>query len=145
MSKRADQHTLNIFGDDPRKRPLPPGGIYTRLVGVRRIQGAQARIGRMKRVGVVYLVVSREPHNAYDPNAIALLAPGNAPVERRLVGYLDRELAAALAPVVDARPGRLRCRVEQVTGGDDGKFFGVNVALFYDDGFDLLPYHPRYR
>lgn len=146
MSKRQDSHSVDLFGDGPQRkpRPLPPGGIYTRLVGVSMVDPEQKRLQKARRLGIAYLVVDREPDNDADPNAIRLLLPGQGPEEDRSVGYLDKEMAASLAPVVDARASLMRCRIEKVTGGEGGKRYGVNVALYYDDGFDLLPYHPRY-
>lgn len=147
MSRNGDQHTINIFGDEPKKpRPLPAGGIHTKAVGMTYIPGAEERIARVRMIGIIYLVVERHYDNAADPNAIRLLLPGSGTPEDRAVGYLSADLAARLAPILDAGEHRMRCRVEDVTGGVSGKeHYGLNVALYCVDGFDLVPYHPRYR
>lgn len=145
MRRKGDSHTINIFGEEPKKRPLPPGGAYTKLVGMAKIEGAQGRIAWMRKIGIAYLVVDREPDNPYDTNAIRLLLPGDGLPEERVVGYLKATLAAHLAPILDAGKHRVRCRVEMVTGGEPGKeYLGINVALFCTDGFDLLSHHPGY-
>jgi hypothetical protein len=146
MSRGGDIHTLNIFGDGPKKRPLPPGGIYTSLVAMTFISGAEERLAHVRAIGIVYLVIDRHYENTKDPNAIRLLLPGAGNPEQRSVGYLSADLAARLAAIVDAGEHHMRCRVEAVTGGVPGKkHYGVNVALYCVDGFDLLPYHPRYK
>lgn len=73
-------------------------------------------------------VISGEPENPYDPNAVQVL------VREELVGYLPRDAAAVVAPRLAARPGR-RYEVEAViTGGwDRGRgdvgSYGVRVYL----------------
>ena len=69
--------------------------IVTKLVGVtdRRVQGHIKTFGN-KDFGSYTLV--REPENPYDPNAIKVTAAGVA-----FLGYLPREIAAELAPLMD--------------------------------------------
>jgi len=43
------------------------------------------------------LVLNREPDNRYDPNAIQV----STPAKREMIGYLDRDYARIIAPVLD--------------------------------------------
>lgn len=66
----------------------------------------------------------RQPENPYDSNAIALFdARGSQ------VGFLNKRLAAALAPAVDSG-AEYDVEVADVTGGDAGRSMGVNVRVF---------------
>jgi hypothetical protein len=59
--------------------------------------GAEARIAAY--AGDLEVKVVPEPYNAYDPNAVAVLIRSDeGPLER--AGYLKREVAAALSPLV---------------------------------------------
>jgi len=141
---RGVDHTVNIFGDTPQRRPLPDGGIYTKVVGVVANKDAQKFIAKIDLYGIRYLRPVRDPNNDHDSNAIKIVLPASTASVEYLVGYLDRHLAARLAPLVDQRRSHLRCRVEGVTGKDK-EYQGVNVVLYFDDGFDLTPYHPRLK
>lgn len=68
------------------------------------------------------LVVERESHNPVDPNAIRILTQ-----DGRMVGYIRREIAAEIAPLIDA--GTVyRCIITAITGGDD-RTYGVNIMM----------------
>ena len=69
------------------------------------------------------LLLERQPDNAFDPNAIALIAPDGSQV-----GFLRRQIAAALAPRIDDGVEYEAC-VLQVTGGEDGRSLGINVQV----------------
>jgi HIRAN domain len=103
--------------------------IHTKLRGVSRSNDdgtdRQAIIRKSCRAGDE-LRVYREPDNPVDPNAIAIFAYYKG-VERQL-GYLPSELAAELAPKL-RRGKSLRVVVSEVTGGQPGYFFGVNVTV----------------
>jgi single-stranded-DNA-specific exonuclease len=68
------------------------------------------------------LTVERVHDNPVDPNAIALRAPSG-----EQVGFLRRQIAAALAPVIDSGATYV-ARVEQLTGEED-RSLGVNVRV----------------
>jgi hypothetical protein len=53
----------------------------------------------------------REPANHYDPNAICVQT-----ITGEQVGYIPKELAARLAPVMDAQGGTVAAIVECLTG-----------------------------
>ena len=81
------------------------------------------------------LLLERQPDNAYDPNAIALIAPDGSQV-----GFIRRQIAAAIAPLIDAG-AEYEAVVLQVTGGDQGRSLGINVQVthvFEDEGEDAL-------
>lgn len=69
------------------------------------------------------LLVSRDHANPHDPNAMALTTPDGL-----LVGFLRRQVSAALAPLVDGGAAYGAC-VTEVTGGTDGRALGVNVRV----------------
>lgn len=96
----------------------------TKLVGVT-FEGRQEHIAAL--VPATPLRLERRPDNPYDANAIAVLAPDGTQV-----GFLNRRLAAVLAPAVD-KGVEYDIELTEVTGGEDGKSLGVNVRLMRRD------------
>ena len=102
-----------------RQRVLFSRTARVRAVGVSQYQDAIRAIAGLDEAderplweGLAVLVP--EPTNPHDPNAIQVM------VENRLVGYLDRETAARLRPVLEAIAEVDRARVAvvcRVTGG----------------------------
>jgi tellurite resistance protein/DNA-directed RNA polymerase subunit RPC12/RpoP len=66
-----------------------------------------------------HVYLSREPDNPYDSNAVAVLNR-----ERRILGYLKREVSAWFAPILDKRR-HFRCEVKQRTSSG-----GIVISLF---------------
>jgi len=94
--------------------------FHTKLAGVT-FEGRQSAIEHV-RPGMS-LAMRRQPDNPYDTNAIALFdAHGHQ------AGFLNRRLAAVLAPAIDAGV-EYDVEITDVTGGEDGRFFGVNVLV----------------
>lgn len=98
--------------------------FHTKLAGVS-FEGRQDVVARLEPGAVLRL--QRQPENAYDPNAVALLDP-----EGDQVGFFNRRLAAALAPVID-KGVAYEVTVTEVTGGDEGASRGVNVLVARPD------------
>ena len=73
------------------------------------------------------LALARDPGNPADANAIAIRTRAGAQV-----GYLRRQISALLAPRMDAGVG-YSARVLGVTGGGQGRSFGVNIQVSCDD------------
>lgn len=94
--------------------------FHTKLAGVT-FEGRQEVAARLQ--PGVPLRLERQPDNPHDPNACALFDPFGDQV-----GYLNRRLAAVLAPAVDAGV-EYDVAVADVTGGTDGASFGVNLLL----------------
>ena len=69
------------------------------------------------------LAVVHEADNPADKCAVALRDPAG-----RKVGFLRRQIAAAIAPLIDDGV-RYEASVREVTGGGDGRAFGVNVQV----------------
>jgi len=65
----------------------------------------------------------RQADNEHDPNACALFDPRGDQV-----GFFNRRLAAALAPVIDAGV-KYDVEITGLTGGEDGRALGVNVIV----------------
>lgn len=94
--------------------------FHTKLAGVT-FEGRQEVVRRL--TAGVPLRLERQPENAHDANACALYdAAGDQ------VGFFNRRLAAALAPLIDAGVA-YEVEVSDVTGGEDGRSLGVNVLV----------------
>ena len=102
-----------------------PEQFYTKIVGVSQTnedgQDRQEIIESSVSVGDD-LTLKREPDNPYDPHAIAVFTYDDQ------IGYLKKDVAAELAPKLDSYQ-LINCTVREVTGGEDGKAFGVNVSM----------------
>jgi single-stranded-DNA-specific exonuclease len=94
--------------------------FHTKLAGVT-FEGRQELIERLTPGSPLRL--ARQPENEHDANACALFDTHGAHV-----GYLNRRLAAVLAPAMDAGV-EYDVEVTDVTGGADGKALGVNVLV----------------
>ncbi|MBN2248250.1 MAG: single-stranded-DNA-specific exonuclease RecJ [Coriobacteriia bacterium] len=94
--------------------------FHTKLAGVT-FEGRQGVISRL--APGMPLRLERQPDNGYDPNACALFEPFGDQV-----GYLNRKLAAELAPVLDAGV-EYDAEVADITGGAEGESLGVNVLI----------------
>lgn len=68
------------------------------------------------------LELRRQPDNEFDANAIAVHYGALQ------IGFLRKQIAKHLAPLVDGGV-RYRARIEHVTGGRDGKNYGVNIRV----------------
>jgi HIRAN domain len=80
----------------------------------------------------LYLV--REPNNPVDRNAIQVRRIVFSDVQDEpnigeQLGYLSRELAEELAPSMDEQGHVLLAHIMDVTGGDEGRNFGVNIQV----------------
>ncbi len=101
--------------------------FHTKLAGVT-FEGRQDVAARL--VAGALMRLERQPDNPHDANACALVD-----VHGDQVGFLNRRLAAELAPVVDAGVV-YDVEVAEVTGGDDGRSLGVNVLVSRRPGDD---------
>ena len=68
------------------------------------------------------LELKRQPDNPVDSNAIAVHYGALQ------IGFLRKQIAKHLAPLIDGGM-RYRARIEHVTGGRDGKNYGVNIRV----------------
>lgn len=73
-------------------------------------------------------VLVREPAHEFDPNAVAVLVDG------RKVGYLERDVARAAAPILDLAASKLGVRIA-CTAKVRGRAGGVNTGVWLN--FDL--------
>ena len=94
--------------------------FHTKVAGVT-FEGRQEIAARLQPGAPLRL--ERQPDNPHDPNACALFDPFGDQV-----GFLNRRLAAVLAPVID-RGVEYDVEVADVTGGAEGASFGINVLL----------------
>ncbi len=94
--------------------------FHTKLAGVT-FEGRQGVIEKL--APGTPLRTQRQPDNPHDANAIALFEPHGVQV-----GFLNRRLAAVLAPVIDTGV-EYDVEVTDVTGGEDGHALGVNVLV----------------
>jgi len=80
------------------------------------------------------LYLQREPNNPVDRNAIRVrrIVCSDVPDKPRLaeqIGYLSRELAEDLAPMMDEHGHVLIAKILEVTGHEDGHSLGVNIEI----------------
>lgn len=95
--------------------------FHTKLAGVT-FEGRQDVLTRLSTGSTLRVV--RQPDNQFDPNACALFDPHGDQV-----GFLNRRLAAVLAPAIDSGV-EYDVEVTEVTGGtEDGRSLGVNVLV----------------
>lgn len=94
--------------------------FHTKLAGVT-FDGRQDALKRLS--PGLPLRLERQPENPHDANACPLF---DAHGEH--IGYLNRRLAAVLAPALDAGV-EYDVEVSDITGGEDGRSRGVNVLI----------------
>ena len=72
----------------------------------------------------------RQKNNAADPNAIIVWAVCvyKGAIKTVPVGYIPKELAAELAPVMD-NGAKLYCNTAHITGGTNKYLCGLNIAV----------------
>ena len=104
--------------------PYGPGSlICTKVAGVT-FDNRQAVLARLSAGETIQL--RREPDNPYDPNAIS--------VERlngQQIGYLNRHMAAELAPFFKANKEPVQGKVHCLTGQQGyGYSLGVIIAFY---------------
>jgi len=102
-------------------QPLAGQTIKTRVVGVT-FEGRQSIIARMHPNEQLWFI--REPWNPHDRNAIRVQR-----MNGEVIGHINRELAARIAPVFDAHGETVLGRATAITGGGPGYNFGVNVTF----------------
>lgn len=98
--------------------PKFQGPIYSSVAGVT-FNGRQYYVSKCYTGQQLRLV--RDRFNSHDKNAIGVYAGANQ------IGFIKKELAATLAPIIDAGK-ELEAVVERVTGGG-GYNYGVNIKI----------------
>ena len=103
--------------------------IRTKTAGVThgRRQGLLHRLSMYTPENIT-ISLKRERGNAFDRNAVQIIASvkgkGSA-----VMGYINRELAAAIAPLLD-KGKKVTAAFEAITGGHEyGLNYGLNVAI----------------
>ena len=77
--------------------------------------------------GLMKLHVLRDQENPHDANAIAIFDK-----EYRQVGFLSRDVASQLAPMIDRQQiERMECEVTEVTGLGVDENYGLNIRFTY--------------
>lgn len=112
-------------------RMVKSGIVYTSAVGVtfRNTQEIIAWLDGMDRSDI-YLSLCREPGNLRDRNAIKIYAHVISMEKRACIGYVKKELAAVIAPLMDA--GLEVCaRLYCITGGYAGLYRGALVDIMF--------------
>jgi len=100
-----------------------PRTIVTKIVGVS-YEGRQQVVSLLRVGETVFLV--RDDNNIYDRNAIRVIRG-----DQSQLGYVNRDLAARLSPILDQTEGVLRATVAALTGGYDP--FSLRGALIRFD------------
>ena len=97
--------------------------FYTKVAGVS-FEGREQLIETLQTDDL--LALKREPDNAYDEHAIAVHTQAGGHI-----GYLNRRIAQALAPVIDEGK-QYHAIVSELTGGKD-KARGINIKVVKSD------------
>lgn len=112
--------------------------IHTKTAGVTH-GNRQALLYRLTRYSadLISITLRREPENAADKNAVQVIAAvkgkGSA-----VMGYLNRQLAEAIAPLLD-KGKQVLARFEEVTGGAEYYLnYGLNVGISVGKGGERL-------
>ena len=72
--------------------------------------------------------LERDTGNAYDRNAVQIIAAVKGKGDA-VIGYINRELAAAIAPLLD-KGKAIKAAFEGITGGHEyGLNYGLNFAI----------------
>ena len=103
--------------------------IETKTAGVthERRQQLLARLSRYSRDDVT-ISLEREAANAYDSNAIKVIAAVNGKGSA-VMGYINRTLAEALAPLLD-NGKEVKAALINVTGGNEyRRNYGLSIAI----------------
>ena len=97
--------------------------IETRVVGVT-FENRQAVVAILSEGERVSLI--REPDNPFDHNAVKVVR-----WDRKQIGYLDRDLARKLAPLMDYYGRSIVATVKRLMGGSyPGSSIGVIVRFY---------------
>lgn len=127
--------TSNISGENHKTeiaKEFQDSHILTRIVGVtyddeETRTNRQSIISSMAKHGVLesghLLNLKREPENPYDSHAIAVIGP-----KARKLGYINRILAAELAPYIDTGAEVHAC-VNRLLGDGEDYLWGVEIRL----------------
>jgi len=116
---------------------LDAPSFFTKLAGVT-FGGRQEILARLTLDDELELC--RDSRNAYDSNACAVYATRL----NEQVGFLNRDLAAVLAPALDEGKKYL-IEIGSITGGENGKAYGLNVILRRSDLGEAARQHANYR
>lgn len=92
--------------------------FFTKVAGVT-FRNAQSILPTIKRGAVLALV--RERNNEHDSNAVKVMYGA------KQIGYLNRDVAADIAPIIDSG-GSVSATVVEITGGR-GKTYGCNIEI----------------
>jgi len=108
--------------------------FHTKVAGVTKRNGdgtrRQSLIARYCKPGMP-VILKREPDNPYDKDAVGVWIKARvffffkAEVQ---IGYLNRGVAQEIARHMD-RGSEVRAEISDVTGGCDGKSYGVNLFI----------------
>ncbi|MBK5210794.1 MAG: single-stranded-DNA-specific exonuclease RecJ [Coriobacteriia bacterium] len=117
---------------------LDAAAFFTKLSGVT-YEGRQEAIALLE-IGDS-LELKRDPLNEFDDNAIGVYSPRLA----RQIGFLNKDLAAQLAPAIDAGE-KYEIELSDITGGrEERQSLGVNVRLSRVDASVLEEEKNTYR
>ena len=87
----------------------------------------QSIISALNTLGEIYpgrrLNLEREPTNEFDKNAIAVLGPYD-----HKLGYIQKDLAAKLAPLMD-QYHEIRAEVVELLGNGDDFTYGLRIRI----------------
>lgn len=92
-------------------------------------ENRQAYLINANRFGISQVTLFRDKANKHDPNAIKVLAVING--KKLQVGFVPKDLAAELAPIMDRRI-YVKVTGWQLRGGS-GLSYGLSISVQYPD------------
>lgn len=121
MTLGVDLYTARVYTENMKEV-----NYHSKIVGTT-FENRQDILAHLE--GDESLRVRREPENQYDPQAVAV----DVDIKGKWypVGYIAKDKNKDIAEALDA--GReVEIKISEVTGGDKGKNFGMNICLKYE-------------
>lgn len=97
----------------------------------------QSYLSLAARFGIHVLVLEREHANQFDRNAIQIIAGING--QRYQLGFVPRNIAAKLAPIMD-RGGYVTVTSAHMLGGQNNMSYGLRLDIQY---FEPVQQNPQ--
>jgi len=115
-------YNVRIFNEKPEFRVIE--NFYTKVAGVTFENNDTSRQDILKKVksGIKHIWLIRDKENQYDKSAVIVHSYYGR------IGYINADLAPYIASILD-NGGIVKATVSEVTGGNDGQYYGCNLYI----------------